>query len=210
MSMWAHIAHWILNHRLSISLVVTVLSIGLGYWAIQITTDHTTGHFLAKDSRTVQDFERASEVFGQSQTILYIVFEDADPYDSGFLQALDSLAQEIASYEGVDNVLSLANVPFLLREDKNIVAQPLYRTDLPFETIRERLEGQPFLRGLLLSNDGETTVMMVQIDVAFNDRPERVELVERIEAAAGRLPGQEQCLLLLTQVVKAGPLSAVK
>ena len=156
---------------------------------MQITTDHTTGHFLSKESRTIQDFERASEVFGESQTILYLVFEGADPYDPNFFQALDTLTQEITAYEGVDNVLSLANVPFLLRKDKNIVAQPLYQADLPFETIRQRLEGQPFLRGLLISNDGTTTMMMVQISVAINDSPERVALVEQIEASAQRLPG---------------------
>ena len=89
MSMWSHVAHWILNHRSPILLVVAVLTVFLGYWTTQITTDHTTGHFLSKESRTIQDFKRASEVFGESQTILYLVFEDADPYDQAFLQALD-------------------------------------------------------------------------------------------------------------------------
>ena len=189
MSRRSQITQWNLDNRRAILIVLTGVTDFLGYYMTQISTDHTTGHFLSKESQTVQNFERASEVFGQSQTILYLVFEEANPYDQAFLQALDSLAQEIATYEGVDNVVSLTNVPFLLRQDKAIVAQPLYRTDLPFEDVRQRLEGQPFLRGLLLSNDGATAMMMVKINVAFNDRPERVELVERIEAAAGRLPG---------------------
>ena len=187
--MWSHIAHWILDHRRAILVVLTGLTVFLGYYMAQISTDHTTGHFLSKESRTVQNFERASEVFGESQTILYLVFEGADPYDPAFLQALDSLVQEVSAYEGIDNVLSLTNVPFLQRQDQRIVAQQLYRTDLPFDEVRQRLEGQPFLRGLLLSNDGTTPVMMVQIDAVYNNRPERVELVERIEAAARQLPG---------------------
>ena len=82
MSMWSHVAYWILNHRSPILLVVAVLTVFLGYWTTQITTDHTTGHFLSKESRTIQDFQRASEVFGESQTILYLVFEDLAGHDT--------------------------------------------------------------------------------------------------------------------------------
>ena len=189
MAMWVHLAHWILDHRRSILLLVAVITAVLGYQAMQVKTDHTTGHFLSKESKTVQDFLRASEVFGQSQTILYLVFEGADPYDRAFLQTLDSLEQEISGYQGVEHVLTLTNAPFLQRHNNTIVAQPLYQADLPSETIRKRLDDQPFLRGLLLSNDGSTAAMMVKIDPAFNNSPERVDLVDRIEAAAARLPG---------------------
>ena len=189
MAMWTHLAHWILDHRRTIVVLVTVITVVLGYQAMQVTTDHTTGHFLSKESKTVQDFLRASEVFGQSQTILYLVFEGADPYDPAFLQTLDLLEQEISSYQGVEHVLSLTNAPFLQRHNKDIVAQPLYQADLPSETIRQRLDNQPFLRGLLLSNDGSTAAMMVKIDPTFNNSPERVDLVDQIEAAATRLPG---------------------
>ena len=105
MAMWAHLAHWILDHRRSILVLVAVITAVLGYQAMQVKTDHTTGHFLSKESKTVQDFLRASEVFGQSQTILYLVFEGADPYDPAFLQTLDLLEQEISRYQGVEHVL---------------------------------------------------------------------------------------------------------
>lgn len=187
--MWAHLAHWILDHRRAILLLVAAVTAVLGYWATKVTTDHNTGHFLSRESQTARDFSRASEVFGQSQTILYLVFEGADPYDPAFLQALDALVQDLSAYRGVEYVLSLTNVPFLLRDDKDIVAQPLYRPDLPAEVIRQRFDDQPFLRGLLLSNDGATPAMMVKIDTDFNNTPERVDLVDRIEAAAMRLPG---------------------
>ncbi len=187
--MWVHLAHWILDHRRSIVLLVVVITALLGYWAMQVTTDHTTAHLLPSQSKTVQDFKRASEVFGESQTILYLVFEGADPYDPAFLQALDSLVQEISGYPGIEHVLSLTNVPFLLRQGKDIVAQPLYQANLSAEAIRKRLDDQPFLHGLLLSNDGSTAAMMVRIIPAFNNSPDRVALVDRIEAAAKRLPG---------------------
>jgi len=188
--MRTHIAHRILDHRRSLLLLVTGVTLLLGYWAVQIQTDHTSGNFLARDSQVARDFQRAGEVFGQSQTILYLVFEEADPYAPAFLQALDSLTREMSGYEGVAHVLSLTNVPFLVREDKHLVAQPLYQAGLPPEVLRQRLDEQLFLHRLLLSADGSTALMMVRIDPVFNNTPERVVLVERIERAAARLPGQ--------------------
>ncbi|MFQ5569011.1 MAG: RND family transporter [Rhodothermales bacterium] len=189
MSMWSHIAHWILDHRRSIVLLLVVLTVFLGYWATQVKTDHTTGNFISAESQAFHDFQRASEVFGESQTILYLIFEDADPYDPPFLQALDTLTQNVSTYEGVEYVLSLTNVPALVRDGRTIVAQPLYSPDLPPEEIRRRLMDQPFLRGLLLSDDGSTTAAMVKIDEVFNGTPARIDLVNQIEASAKRLPG---------------------
>lgn len=188
--MWSRLAHWILDHPRPILGFVLIGTLFLGYWSLQVRTDHRAGQFVSEESQVAEDFQRASEVFGQSQTILYLVFKDADPYNASFLQALDAFSQEVEGYAGVENTLTLTNVPYLVRDSSAIAPQPLYDPSLPPATIAERLRGQPFLRGLLLSKDGSSAAMMVKIDAAFNDTPERVDLVDRIEARAQEMPGR--------------------
>jgi predicted RND superfamily exporter protein len=182
--MWARFTAWILNHPVPILLFVGISTLFLGYWAVRVETDHTAGQFLSADSKEVQDYRRAGRVFGQSQTFLYLVFEGSDPFDVTFLHRLDSLTRKIATFEGVENVLSLTNVPYLVRSGQSIEPQPLFSPELEPAVIAERLRSQPFLRGLLLSNDGSTPLLTVQIDAAFNDTPERVDLVRRIQQEA--------------------------
>lgn len=189
MAMWPRIAHHILDHPRWTVIATVVVTLFLGYWALQVKTDHTGVHFLAPDSKAVQNFERAGEVFGKSQSMLYLVFDDVDPYDRAFLASLDVFVDTISAYEGVASVLSLTNVPFLVRENKRIASYPLYTPHLPADALRTRIDSQPFLSGFLLSQDGTATAVMVNIDEAFNDTPARVDLVERIHRTARTLPG---------------------
>lgn len=190
MAVWARLAAYILDHRRVLVGLIVVLTAGLGYHALQIETEHSSGHFISSESKAFQEFERAGEVFGRSQTFLYLVFPEADPYDTAFLSALDSLTTAFATYEGVEQVLSLTNVPVLVRSDAGFAARPLYDATIPPDSLRGRIAAQTFLRGLLLSNDGTTAAMLVKIDHVFNNTPARVDLVERIQADAASLPGK--------------------
>ena len=190
MSLWSRLARRILDHPYPIVAFVAAATVFLGYWATQVQTDHKAGNFADSDSQAMQDFRQASAVFGKSETILYVVFSETDPYAPAFLQQLDTLTRRIAGYEGVESVLSLANVPSLARVGGRLVPRPLYRPGLDADTLRVLLEDQPFLRGLLLSDDGRTTLMMVRIEAGFNDTPARIVLVERIAAEAELLPGR--------------------
>ncbi|NBC17610.1 MAG: MMPL family transporter, partial [Bacteroidetes bacterium] len=189
MSSWSRLAHWILGHRLGIVLVVVLGTVVLGYWAAQVKTDHSPGQFIASDSQVKQDFERVNALFGESQTILYVVFAGVAPHDTAFLEELDRLVQDIREETGVEDVLALTNVPYLVRDSTGLRPKPLYDPALSADSLRQRIEAQPFLRGLLLSNDGRSTVMLVDIDRAFNNTAARVDLVTRVAAQAEALPG---------------------
>ena len=183
-SFWNRLGHWILDHPLPILSATIGITLLLAWFAAQVKTDHTAGQFLSADSQEVLDYRRASRIFGQSQTILYLAFRDADPYDPAFLRSLNEMVREIGTYPGVDNVLALTNVPYLTREGQAIVPQPLYVPQMTRAEIETRLNRQPFLRGILLANDGSAPLVTIDIDEVFNNRPERVDLVERIRGRA--------------------------
>ena len=183
-SMWVRLGEWILSHPRPILTLTAALTLFLAYFAAQVKTDHTAGQFLSADSPEVIDARRASSMFGQTQAILYLAFRDADPVDPTFLRELDAMVREVSAYEGVDNVLALTNVPFLTRSGSEITPQRLYRTDMSQGELEKRFNEQPFLRGSLLSEDGTTPLLTISIDEEFNNRPERVDLVERIRDRA--------------------------
>lgn len=164
--------------------MVVLASVGLGYWAFQIEADHVAGRFLDAESAVAREYRQAVALFGTGETVLYVAFTGIDPSDPHFLARLDSVTQAIAGMPGVAGVLSLANVPMLVREGAFLKPVPLYDAELPAPEQRARLFRQPFLRGLLLSADSTASAMLVEFDPAFNDRPERMDRVEAIEALA--------------------------
>lgn len=189
-SFWIRLGQWILDHPAPILGITLAVTLYLGYRATQVRTDHTAGQFLSAESQEYRDYQRAGRVFGQTQTILYVAFDGAEPYDPAFLRGLDAFVEEVKTYEGVDNVLALTNVPSLAREGREIVSRRLYDPSLGRAEVKQLFDAQPFLRGILLSQDGTATTATINIDAEFNNRPERVDLVNRIRARAAELPGE--------------------
>ncbi len=178
---WSRLTRWIVDHPKSIIITIAVITVYLGFWATRVKTDHRAGHFLARDSEVVQNFERFSKTFEASQTLLYIVFNKQDSFDQKFLHQTDSLTRHISKMTGVDRVISLTNYPTLHREGDSLISRPLYDASMSKEETQSLFVAQPLLRGLLLSNDGTTSAMVVDIEDEFNNSSERVVLVESIE-----------------------------
>ena len=190
MSVWSRAAHWILDHPRPIWSAIIVTTLVFGFFMTKLETDHAAGNFASSEEAFFEEFRETSRVFGRSETILYVVFSGTDPTAPTFLRRLDSLTNAIEQKEGVENVLSLANVPYLQRSGGELVTRPVYDPNLQPEDAARRILGQPFLRGLLISRDSTATLMMVRILPEFNSRPERMDLVEEVEAAAEHLPGE--------------------
>lgn len=190
MSVWSRAALWILDHPRGILAVIAGLTIVFGAATQHLETDHTAGSFVSDEDEFVQEFREVGRIFGRSETILYVVFHDTDVFAADFLEQLDSLTARVEGLTGVQNVLSLANVPHLIRRNGGLVSAPIYDAELPAEEMRRRLERQPFLEGLLISEDGDATLAMIRIDPVFNATPERVDLVVRIAALVETLPGE--------------------
>lgn len=183
-------ATWILDHPRSISVAIVACTILFGYLMAGLETDHAAGNFAGTEEAFHEEFREAGRVFGRSETVLYVVFDETDPFTSGFLRRLDSLTTAFERKRGVESVLSLTNVPLLERADGDLQANPVYDPGLDPSKLSQRYLDQPFLRGLLISEDGMATVMMIRIDQEFNNRPERVDLVNEIGAAVASMPGE--------------------
>lgn len=189
MSVWSRAALWILDHPKLIVGAITVVTIVFGAAMFRLETDHTAGNFVSDEDEFVREFREVTRIFGRSETILYVVFHDTDVFGPEFLIRLDTLTRQIGDFEGVENVLSLTNVPHLDRQNGELGTVPIYQPNLTPEDTRTRFERQPFLEGLLLSDDRDATVMMVRIDPVFNSTPARIDLVENVAALGRALPG---------------------
>ncbi len=190
MSVWLRAAVWIMDHPRPTVSVIILCTLVFGYLMSGLETDHAAGNFAAADETFYEEFRETGRVFGRSETILYVVFHGTDPFAVEFLRPLDTLTTVIEGMRGVENVLSLANVPHLERTGSDLTAEPLVNADLSAEALTQRILNQPFLRGLLVSEDSTATVMMVRILPDFNNRPERIDLVNEIASASDQLPGQ--------------------
>ncbi len=190
MSAWSRAATWILDHPRPICAAVISCTLVFGYLMAGLETDHAAANFAGVEEAFHEEFREAGRVFGRSETVLYVVFHETDPITADFLRILDSLTTAFQKKRGVESVLSLTNVPYIEREGSDLRSEPAFDPALEADDLSRRYLGQPFLRGLLISEDSTATVMMIRIEPAFNNRPERIGLVDEIRSAAESMPGK--------------------
>ncbi len=177
----------LLAYDRALMLVVTLATLLLGATATRLQTEHTAGAFLDETSETMRDFERVGSLFGQSRTLLYVVFPTARADDPAFMQRLQVLTLHTDTLAGVDRALSLATLPVPVRDGSRLTTQPFFTPALDAEALRVRLDANTFARTLLVDSTGGAPLLLVKVNEKFNDTPARIGLVEAIRRDARAL-----------------------
>ena len=167
----------LLNHPKWLLFVVAGLLVVGGFFATRFSFDASSETLVVEGDPDLAAYERVSETFG-GDAFLLLTFapHDGDPLSAANLERLWQLQNRVLAIDGVMSVFSLLDAPLL-----SSPPIPLEQLANGFRTLRSpdvdkalaanELRTSPLFRELLISNDGNTTAMRIDIapDVALND-----------------------------------------
>ncbi len=167
----------LLNHPKWLLFVVAGLLVVGGFFATRFSFDASSETLVVEGDPDLAAYERVSETFG-GDAFLLLTFapHDGDPLSAANLERLWQLQNRVLAIDGVMSVFSLLDAPLL-----SSPPIPLEQLADGFRTLRSpdvdkalaanELRTSPLFRELLISNDGNTTAMRIDIapDVALND-----------------------------------------
>lgn len=153
---------------------------------------------LTLESDTSLDFFREINQRYQSGDFLVVTYTpDAPMFSDHSLQTLQRLQEELGAVDGVASINSILSVPLLYSPVRSLAEQQKSTLTLMSDGVDKGLARQEFLnspiyRDTLLSDDGQTTAL--QINLAVNN--EYIEMVRerdalRVRRSAGELSGAE-------------------
>ena len=156
--------------------VAGLLALG-GFFATRFSFDASSETLVVKGDPDLAAYERVSETFG-GDAFLLLTFapHDGDSLSPANLDHLQRLRDRVLAIEGVTSVFSLLDAPLL--SSPPIPLDQLangFRTltspDVDMALAVEELRQSPLFRELLISIDGRTTAMRLDIaeDSALND-----------------------------------------
>ena len=182
-------------------LVLFVLFLILAFFALQaknFTLDASADSLLLEDDKDLQTFRKAAGRY-ESRDLLLVTYEpDAELFSKASLDTLGELKEKLEGVDSVDSVFSLLEVPLLvssgvaLTELASAVPTLATHPDTDLDKVRQEIMESPVFRGLILSEDGSTTALLLSL----KDDPE-----------LSRLHAQRSELRLLNQ---RGELSGVQ
>ena len=169
--MWQAIANFILRNRFFILGIITLLTVFFGYYAITaLNLDNKYGIVLPKDSPTTENYKKFKKLFGEDGGALVIGVETDSLYTERNFLLWKQLGDSILQFDGVESIISEATL-FTIKNNRAENKFEIHRvfSDITFQeksidSIKREIKNNPIYKGLLYSEKGDVSLMMIGIN----------------------------------------------
>ncbi len=177
------------------ALILVVASLRLD----QFRLDASAESLVLENDQALEQYRTTTQRFTSSDDFLVVTYSpEAELFSAQGIGALRALRDELAGLEGVASTNSILNVPLLHSPQLTLdtVAsqiRTLDDNDVPLDTARKAVLGNPLYPNLLISGDARTTAIQVNLptpEAYFELLEERDTLLDK--AREGELSGSNQ------------------
>ncbi len=186
--MWAKLAHWILRNRVVLIIILALITAFMGYEASKIELSYELVRPLPKSDQALIDYENFKKTFGEDGNVFVIGFKDKNFFTLEKFNDWYRLGDEIKKIDGIKDVLSVAKLYNIVRNDslkrfdfKPIVPR-LPRTQQEVDSIHRLISTLPFYEGLAINSKTGATLMTVTFDNKKLNSKGRINTVDAIKA----------------------------
>jgi predicted RND superfamily exporter protein len=217
---------WIVRRRwlaLAIILLLTMLSL-LGIHrrvSVEVPVDFTPQAIFIDRGPMIDRLREIEQSFGREDNDLLLILTGPGLDDAG--EAIAALHEAIEADEDVEQVTSLHNTPLIEQQDGQLLIRPALQ-DRPLSQALDAVAADPILSRLMVSPDGETTVLRARIRGDITRVAQLEPVVSRLVQRARDVPlpdgvtlhttgvpfvRAEVVSLMLTDLVRYVPLTGL-
>ena len=195
MTMWNKLARFILRNRLLLIGVIALLTGYMAFQAYQVKLSYEFARVLPEQDSSYQAYVKFKQKFGEDGSVMVIGFSDPNLFTLKKFNEWYDLNQEIRQMDGIEEVVSMARIYNLQRNDSMMrfdltkVVQHKPGTQAELDSIKKIIYALPFYNGLIINKKTNTTLMAVTFDKKKLNTKNRIAIVHDIKNKA-KLFGQ--------------------
>jgi len=184
--MWIFLSRLILKNRIIIILLIAGITVFMVKKGGDVRLSYSMAKLLPSDHPISLDYQGFLEKYGE-QNVLVIAIEDSLISSLDHLLKWDKVTQDIEIINGVQQVISFANLPIFLKDtaNKKFVLKRWFSHDVKTQDQLDRAFSQynklPFYIGLINSNDNKVSTMLITLDDIVMKSVSREELIFSIK-----------------------------
>lgn len=171
--MWNKIARFIIQYRLSLILLIGIITIVMGYFASQVQMSYDFARTVPLDDPDMVTLERFRKQFGEDGNIIAIGVRDSAIYEQRNFEAYRTLGRNIKQISGVSEVISLPLMKMILKDTANTrfylanIFPDRMKDARQYDSLLKFALDQKFYSGRLINetNGATMTVITVNKDV---------------------------------------------
>jgi len=115
--MWQFLVRLILRNRPLILIIISLITIFMAYKGSQVKMSYEMARMLPKDNQYNVDYDNFKKQFGQDGSVIFVAIQDPDLFTLEHFNAWYDLSNEVHELSGVEEVLSVARIYNLTRND---------------------------------------------------------------------------------------------
>ena len=169
------------KYTLSFLAAVTII---LGSYLPGLKMDFTIEQLFSQDDPVIERFMTFREEFAGVDNIVFLIYESDNPFSHTNLVKNRQMVENLAEIEGVESVKSLTNIE-LFTEGGDYLLQPVY-DEIPISedslrAAKNRIMSSELIKNYMISDDGEVTAILVEIDQDYNEHKGRERILSEID-----------------------------
>ncbi len=190
--MWNFLVKTILRNRITILIVIALMTTFMGYKATQVRIQYESASILpAKDSTNIV-YQQFIRQFGQDGTVMYIGIVDKDFYQLSNFNAVYDLTDSLKKIRGVGEIISVTRLYNLVKNDslkkfEFLPISPRKPLDQPsLDSVRKMILSLPFYDELIYNKSTSAYLMALTLDKKVIDSKDRDRLISDIKTTMER------------------------
>lgn len=201
---------WLLTRgRLVYLVALLLLTAWFGFHAARVGLEHDNESLTADDPEAAAAWDRFRAVFGDDEDVLVAV-SMPDLLTSRGLAVVSALTRRLEAQDGVAGVIAVTNARRLAAGPEGPVDVPLLPAgDVSPDAVRAALARDPELGAVLVSRDGETAGLLVEIEQRPDDPELRTRVIAAIRAEAEPLRAEGAVLRVTGLAVQKHDVTAL-
>ncbi|HDO26569.1 MAG TPA: RND family transporter [Bacteroidetes bacterium] len=185
--MWQFLVRIILRNRPVILVIIGLLTVFMGYEGSKVKMSYEMARMLPKDNKYNVQYEQFKKEFGQDGSVIFVAIQDPDLFKLEHYDDWYDLSNEVRDLKGVQEVLSVAHIYSLVRNDSlkkfdfvSLVPKKP-ETQKQVDSIKNNIYKLKLYNGRLFNRNTNVSLMMITLDKEILNSKERVPLVHQIK-----------------------------
>jgi hydrophobe/amphiphile efflux-3 (HAE3) family protein len=188
--MWTYLVRIILRNRLVNLIIILLLTAFMAYEAFHVKLSYHLVRMLPESDTTSIIYEDFKKRFGEDGCVMFIAIQDSNFYTLDKFNSWYDLSYQIKNIKGVEDVLSVAWIYNLVKNDtsKHLDFLPVIKEELKsqeeLDSISELIKALPFYDNLLFNKETDVTLLLVTLDKELLNTKSRVKVLREIKEKA--------------------------
>ena len=184
--MWKYLVRIILRNRFANLIIIALITAFMAYQAMHVQLSYTMAKMLPSTDSTSIIYDEFKNKFGEDGSVLFVGIQDKNLYELDKFNDWYNLTYEIKNIDVVEEVLSIAKLYHLVKNDSlkkfdfNIVIPSTPQTQQELDSLKNIIESLQFYEGLLYNNKTDVTLMAITLDKEKLNTKSRVTLIDDI------------------------------